>query len=71
MFLWDGGFQTPGEFAPGEQYAPPAAFAFQTNIRSQAGDHPLVGSAWMRFAQAQQVIQLQVGQHEAILTRLE
>lgn len=39
------------------------AFAFQPNIRAEANHHPLIGTAWMRFAQTQVVVHLQVWEH--------
>jgi hypothetical protein len=44
------------QFAAGEQDSPPAAAAFEADIRSKAGNGPFVGAAWMLFAKAQMVI---------------
>lgn len=61
--LGEVGFEPPGKFAAGEQDAPPAAQAFQADVGAEAGDGPFVGAAWMRFAQAQAVVEAQVGKH--------
>ena len=54
------GFESLGEFAPGQQNAPPTAFALEPDIRAQPRDGSLVGTAWMLFAQTQVVIETQV-----------
>lgn len=61
------GFHAPGEFAPGEQDAMPAALAFQADIRAQANHGPLVRAARMWLAQAHMIVQLQVGKHKWII----
>jgi hypothetical protein len=58
------GFEPPGKFAAGKQDAPPAALAFQADVGAEAGDGPFVGAAGMRFAQAQAVVQAEIGKHD-------
>ena len=60
------GFESLCKFAAGQHDAPATAFAFQANIRTQADDIPLVRAAWMLFAQAQVIVQLQVRKHGGI-----
>jgi hypothetical protein len=52
-----------GQFAAGEQDAPPATLAFQTDVRAEARDGPFVGAAWMLLAQAQVIVEAQVREH--------
>ena len=64
FFVWgEIGFESFGKFAAGQHDASSAAFAFQANIRAQARDNPLVGAARMLFAQAQVIVELEVGKH--------
>jgi len=43
MIVWgEIGFESPRQFAAGEQYAPPTAFTFEANIRAEADDGPFV-----------------------------
>jgi hypothetical protein len=46
-----------------------AAQAFQADIRAKADHFPFERAAGVRLAQANNVIQLKVGQHEGIITR--
>jgi hypothetical protein len=57
------GFQPFGKFTAGEHDAPPAAVAFQPDVRAETGDGPFVGAARMLFAEAQMVVEAQVGEH--------
>jgi hypothetical protein len=54
------GFESPGKFAPGQQNAPPAAFAFQPDIRAKSYDGPFVGTARMLFSKAKMIVETQV-----------
>jgi hypothetical protein len=62
------GFESFGEFTPCEHDAASAAFTFESDIRAETGDGPFVGAAWMLFAQAQVIVELEVREHE--LTRM-
>jgi hypothetical protein len=54
------GFESPGKFAPREQDAPSAAFAFQPDIRAKTDDGPFVGTARMLFSEAKMIVETQV-----------
>jgi hypothetical protein len=58
------GFEPFGKFAPGKHNMPPAAFAFESDIRAETCDGPFVGAARMLFAEAQVIVELQVGEHK-------
>ena len=64
------GFEPFGEFAPGKHDAPSAAPAFETDVRAEAGDGPFVGAARVLFAQAQVVVEAEVGEHGGISYQL-
>ena len=57
------GFEPFGKFAAGEHDVASTAFAFETNIRAEAGNSPFVGTAGMLFTEAQVVFELEVGEH--------
>ena len=57
------GFESSGKFAACEHDAPPAAFAFQPDVRAEACDGPFVGAARVLFAEAQVVVEVKVGEH--------
>jgi hypothetical protein len=66
LFCFVGGeirLEAFGQFAAGEHDAPSAAFTFKTDIRAEARHGPFVGTARMLFAQAQVVVEAQVGEH--------
>ena len=54
------GFESLGKFTPREQNAPSAASTFESDIRAEACDSPLVGATWMLFAQAEMIVETQV-----------
>ena len=54
-------FESLGEFTPCQQDAPPAALAFESDIRAKTCDSPFVRTAWMLFSQAQVIVETQVG----------
>jgi hypothetical protein len=56
-------FDSFGKLTSRQQDAPPAAFAFESNVRAKADDGPLVGAAWMLFSQAKMIVETQVGKH--------
>ena len=56
-------FYPPGKLTSWQQYAAPALDTFQTNIRAQTNHFPFITTAWMRFPQAKDVIQVDFGQH--------
>jgi len=51
------------EFPPREHDPPPAAFAFEPDIRAETRDRPFVGAARVRFAQPQVIVEAEVGEH--------
>ena len=57
------GFESFCEFAACEHDAPSAAFAFKPDIRAEAGDSPFVGATGVLLAEAQVVVEAQVGKH--------
>ena len=54
------GFKSLCKFTPGQQDAPPAAFAFETDIRAEPGDGPFVGATRMLFSEAKMIVEMQV-----------
>ncbi len=60
------GFEPLCKFAPREHDAPPASPTFQTNIRAKTRDGPFIGAARMLFAEAQVVVETEVGEHGSI-----
>jgi len=56
------------KFASGEHDTPPAASTFQPNIRAETRDGPFIGAARMLFAQAQVIVESQVGKHVGFLS---
>jgi hypothetical protein len=54
------GFESLGKFAPRQEDAPSAAFAFQSDIRAKPRDGPFVGAARMLFSEAEMIIETQV-----------
>jgi Zn-dependent protease len=66
---WQDYLDSAGQWAARQQNAPPATQALQPNIRAQAHNFPLIAPAWVRLSQAQNIVQLQIGQHEGIITR--
>jgi len=59
----DNCFYPAGQFAPGQQDAPLAAAAFQPDVGPQPHDFPLIPPTRMGFAQAYNILHVQVGQH--------
>jgi hypothetical protein len=57
------GFEPFGKLTAGQQDAASAACAFQPDICAQARDHPLIRAAGVLFAQAQVIVEAQVGEH--------
>jgi len=57
------GFESFCKFAACEHDAPPTAFTFEPDIRAETRDRPFVGAAWMLFAEAEVVVEAQVGKH--------
>ena len=57
------GFETLCKFASGQHDASATDLAFQPNISAQTDNRPFIGTAWMLFAQAQVIVELQVGKH--------
>ena len=59
--LGEVGFESLGKFTPRQQDAPPAAFAFESDVRAKAYDGPFVGPARVLFSQAEMIVETQVG----------
>ena len=57
------GFETFGKFAAGQHDTPSATFAFDANVRAETRDGPFIGAARVLFAEAQVVVEAQVGEH--------
>ena len=55
------GFESLGKFTPREHDSPSAAFALETDVRTQTRNGPLVGAARMLLSQAEMVVETQVG----------
>ena len=58
-----------GKLTADQHHAPLAGLTFQTNIRAQAGDFPLVTATRVWLTQPDDIAYLQIGQHEGIITR--
>jgi len=56
-------FEPLCKFASCEHDTPPAASAFQSNIRAKTRDGPFVRTARMLLAEAQVIVESQVGKH--------
>ena len=54
------GFEPFRQFTPRQQDAPPAAFAFETDIRAQARNDPLVRATGVLFSETEMVVEVQV-----------
>ena len=61
--LGEVGLESLCQLAAGQHDASATAFALQPNIGTEANNRPLVGTAWMLFAQAQVIVELQVRKH--------
>ncbi len=57
------GFESFGKFTPREHDVTSAAFALEPDVRAETSDSPFVGAARMLLAQAQVVVELEVGEH--------
>ena len=56
-------FESLGKLTPRQQDTPPAAFAFESDIRAKACNGPFVGAARMLFSEAEMIVETQVGKH--------
>jgi len=63
------GLEAACKFAAGKHDAPSAAFALKPDICAETDYGPLIGSTGMRLAQAQMIMELQVGEHGKIIPR--
>jgi len=54
-------FESLCQLTPCQQNTPPAALAFEPDIRAEAYHGPLVGAAGMLFAEAKMIVETQVG----------
>ena len=57
------GFEPFREFSTCEHDAPTTAFAFETNIRTEAGHCPFIRAAWVLLTEAEVVVEAEVGEH--------
>ena len=57
------GFEPFGKFAPCKHNTSSAAFTLESDIRAETGDSPLVGAAGVLFAEAQVIVEAEVGEH--------
>jgi len=57
------GFKSLCKFATREHDAPPTAFAFKPDIRTETRDCPFIGTTWMLFAKSQMIVEAEVGEH--------
>jgi len=60
-------FEPLRKFAPCKHDASSAAFAFKPDIRTETGNGPLVGAAWVLFAESQVIVEAQVREHIQVL----
>ena len=54
-------FESLGELTPCQHDSPPAASAFESDIRAQPGDGPFVGAARVLLSETQVIVEPQVG----------
>jgi len=57
------GFESLCKFTPREHHAPPAALAFEADIRAETCDGPLIRTARVLFSEAEMIVYAQVGEH--------
>ena len=57
------GFEPFGKFTSSKHNTSSAAFAFKSNICTKSNYSPIVGATGMLFAEAQVVVELEVGEH--------
>ena len=60
------GFESLGEFAPGEHDSSSTPLTFKPNIRAKTSHRPLIGTTRMLFAEAQVVVEAKVSKHNKI-----
>ena len=60
-------FEPLGEFTPCKHDTSSAALAFKPNIRTETCNGPLVGAAWVLFAESQVIVEAQVREHIQVL----
>jgi hypothetical protein len=58
-------FESFRKFAAGEHDAATTAFALQANVRAEAGYCPFIGATGMLFAEAQVIVEVEVGEHRS------
>ena len=58
-------FEPLGKFTPCKHDASSTALAFKPDICAETGNCPLVGTAWMLFAESQVIVESQVGEHNS------
>jgi hypothetical protein len=61
--LWQDRLDAPRQLAPRQHHPVAATFTFQSNVRAEARDRPLVGTTRVRLAQSNHIVKLQVGEH--------
>jgi hypothetical protein len=52
-----------GELTTGKHDTMPTSLALKADIGTKAHDSPLIRATGMRFAQTQQIIELEIGEH--------
>jgi len=57
------GFEPFGKFTPCKHDTMTTTFTYESDIRAETGDGPFIGAAWMLFAEAQMIVELEVGEH--------
>jgi hypothetical protein len=67
FLLWKDRFGSSGQFTARQHDTSTAAFALQAYIRSQACDRPLERTTGMWFTHPDDIVKLQIWQHEKII----
>ena len=63
------GFEAFCELTPGKHDASSTTFAFKADIRAETRHRPLIGTTRMLFAEAQVVVEAEVGEHGKIIDK--
>ena len=54
------GFESLGKFTSRQQDTPPAALAFESDIRAETRDDPFIGATGVLFSQAKLIVQAKI-----------
>jgi hypothetical protein len=68
ILLPDDGFQPACKLASWQHYTPLTTQAFQTDIRTQSNDLPLITTARVWLSQTHDIIQIEFRQHGGIIS---